>query len=387
MKNNLFIIIMCAFYSGCVFNKSSQNSNLLLPLLKNDLHYSFESEPNIKTITVEEKYSNVLTYEDSIDKKDNVGELSLKKFVNNPIRLKKEATYSIYIGEFLVTRIRTEDIDKVLNSEKKKSLKLREVLELLKDYEALKKIELFSQILSKDKKEKILKISEKKVKKLKKIKKDFKINSKNAFKQLANVLLKEKIITEESLGEINSQYDNKKSIFGLLQVGDVVSLQNFSEPFQNENNIRASFKSPWDNMWKPESGNEWSFWKKNSENEVAKTSYKWGKRRRIGNLDKNYMNKNITISEEFARTYCGGDQYYFQVSILDKDYKVIKTAGDGIKKMSGACVWEDNWKKEVINIKVPATAVYLVVEDGGVDSEWWAGYYGIQIRNFSYTEN
>ena len=164
-------------------------------------------------------------------------------------------------------------------------------------------------------------------------------------------------------------------------------MQDFSEPFQNENNIRASFKSPWDNMWKPESGNEWSFWKKNSENEVAKTSYKWGKRRRMGNLDKNYMNKNIIVSEEFARTYCGGDQYYFQVSILDKNYKVIKTAGDGIKKMSGVCVWEDTWKKEVINIKVPATAVYLVVEDGGVDSEWWAGYYGIQIRNFRIVAN
>jgi hypothetical protein len=89
----------------------------------------------------------------------------------------------------------------------------------------------------------------------------------------------------------------------------------------------------------------------------------------------------IEISEEFSKTYCG-DPYYLKVSLLDANMNVVQTYDTGTLQTGGACDYTTNWQKvSHVFTGYGPNVRYVKWEDGGKDSEFWAGNYGAQMRN------
>ncbi|WPB78366.1 hypothetical protein KYC5002_04240 [Archangium violaceum] len=91
----------------------------------------------------------------------------------------------------------------------------------------------------------------------------------------------------------------------------------------------------------------------------------------------------IEVSEEFRRTRCP-DSYYLKVQLLDANMNVVDTFDTGVVQQSGPCDDNGTWEK-VSHVftgygKNTAPVRYIRWEDGGMDSEWWEGHYGVAMR-------
>lgn len=122
------------------------------------------------------------------------------------------------------------------------------------------------------------------------------------------------------------------------------------------------------------------------------TSYRWGlKEQEIDLWERGYnkafldsVKPEISVSEEFSKTYCGNDYYRMRVMLLDSQRQLIKKFSTKVKRIPGACDWTSNWKTEAYTFtEYPNDLRYIVFEDAGISREYWRGYYGTKMRNAS----
>ena len=121
------------------------------------------------------------------------------------------------------------------------------------------------------------------------------------------------------------------------------------------------------------------------------TSYQWNGRTQLVDLYARGFTATdmaaappIEVSEEFRRTWCP-DSYRLNVMLLDTNMNVVAAFDTGMVTQSGPCDYNAAWEK-VSHVftgygKGTSPVRYIRWEDGGVDSEWWAGNYGVAMRN------
>lgn len=96
---------------------------------------------------------------------------------------------------------------------------------------------------------------------------------------------------------------------------------------------------------------------------------------------------NIIVSEVFTRTYCGGDRYFMNATLLDENHKLIKAYSTGDRYLEGGCDWITDWKEARFNIPYVDGVRYVRFEDGGQDSENWEGFFGPRMTDASVRLN
>lgn len=116
------------------------------------------------------------------------------------------------------------------------------------------------------------------------------------------------------------------------------------------------------------------------------TSYDWGRRTQLIDLHARGLSAAdmasappIEISERFIKQYCP-DFYYLKVQLLDAGMNVVSTFDTGTVQQTGACAW-DGASQTVSHVFTGygSNVRYVRWEDGGKDSEWWAGNYGVAM--------
>ena len=89
----------------------------------------------------------------------------------------------------------------------------------------------------------------------------------------------------------------------------------------------------------------------------------------------------IFVLEQFNKTYCGGDSYHMKVEVYNTERELIGEWKTGVKKVEGSCSWGPSpWVTEKATVAYSGVPRYIRFFDGGVDREYWAGYYGPRIR-------
>lgn len=118
------------------------------------------------------------------------------------------------------------------------------------------------------------------------------------------------------------------------------------------------------------------------------TSYSWDSRTQVIDLWAHGFDQlslssapPIEVSEQFSKTYCA-DSYYLKVQLLDGNMNVVSTYDTGTLSTGGACDWSTNWQtKSTVFSGYGSNVRYIRWEDGGKDSEYWAGSYGARMNN------
>lgn len=119
------------------------------------------------------------------------------------------------------------------------------------------------------------------------------------------------------------------------------------------------------------------------------TSWDWDRRTQLIDLWGQGISQSamstapaIYVSERFSRTYCGGDSYYLKATLLDTNMNVVDAYDSGILQASGPCEWSTSWQTVSHTFTGYGPSVrYVKWEDGGKDSEFWAGNYGAQMTD------
>ena len=116
------------------------------------------------------------------------------------------------------------------------------------------------------------------------------------------------------------------------------------------------------------------------------TSYDWNRRTQVIDLYEHGHDTNtianssgIYVSERFQRVYCP-DFYYLKVELLDASMNVLDTFDTGTVQQTGPCDYQAAW--ETVShtfVGYSSNVRYVRWEDGGKDSECWAGHYGPQL--------
>ncbi|MEM9491278.1 MAG: hypothetical protein AAGC55_19170, partial [Myxococcota bacterium] len=117
-----------------------------------------------------------------------------------------------------------------------------------------------------------------------------------------------------------------------------------------------------------------------------RTSHNWARRTQLVDLHAKGFDAAamasappILISERFRKTYCP-DSYYLKVELLDGNMNVVDTFDTGTVQQTGGCAWNGDWEtvSHVFTAYGPNVR-YVRWEDGGDDSENWAGHYGPKL--------
>lgn len=118
------------------------------------------------------------------------------------------------------------------------------------------------------------------------------------------------------------------------------------------------------------------------------TSYGWFRRTQTvdlvakgysaGELD---LAPTVYVSELFGRRYCP-DNFYLKVELLRQDMSVLAAWDSGVQTHVGPCDWSEQWQRlsHVFQNYGPGLR-YIRWEDGGKDTEWWAGNYGAVLES------
>jgi hypothetical protein len=85
----------------------------------------------------------------------------------------------------------------------------------------------------------------------------------------------------------------------------------------------------------------------------------------------------IFVSEQFKRLYCP-DTYFLKVELLDTHMNVLAAHDTGTITQTGPCDYNAAWEKVSHRFTgYGSSARYVRWTDGGKDSEWWSGHYGV----------
>ncbi|NVJ22028.1 phosphodiester glycosidase family protein [Myxococcus sp. AM011] len=124
---------------------------------------------------------------------------------------------------------------------------------------------------------------------------------------------------------------------------------------------------------------------------VFRTSYLWDSREQVVDLyTKGFTAETmataplITLREEFRHVYCP-DTYGIRVELLDADWNVVTFWDSGVRTTTGPCVpglGEANVVSHTFRDYGPSVR-YVRWSDGGKDSEFWGGHYGVAMDNAS----
>ncbi|TNE90748.1 MAG: hypothetical protein EP330_07415 [Deltaproteobacteria bacterium] len=121
-----------------------------------------------------------------------------------------------------------------------------------------------------------------------------------------------------------------------------------------------------------------------------RTSYQFSSRsQRVDLLEAGYTVEELDAeplvhaAEWFAERCETGDRYWFRVTLLDAEGSVIdqQTLGGRTTASTSLCSYaDDEWFELTMSFSDYGPGLRAVLfEDGGQDSEWWAGYFGIQM--------
>jgi hypothetical protein len=119
------------------------------------------------------------------------------------------------------------------------------------------------------------------------------------------------------------------------------------------------------------------------------TSYGWDRRTQTVDLFAQGFSASslaslppIHVSEQFRRTWCA-DHYSLKVELLDANQQVLTTFDTGdVQQASGACDYNGTWDTVSKTFTgYPAGVRYVRFTDGGKDSEFWAGSFGVALDN------
>jgi len=166
-------------------------------------------------------------------------------------------------------------------------------------------------------------------------------------------------------------------LFSYASNGSQYGINLLTNPNGSDGNTGWTFIENGGNGWKATNG------------EGFRTSWDWAKRFQEVDLEeKGYspelMDKQppIVISEMFLRRWCN-DRYYLKVELLNEDKDVVKLWSTGIREHDGAgCDYRGHYDKiEFILTQYGEGVRYIRWEDGGVDTEYWAGHYGPTLKN------
>ncbi len=122
------------------------------------------------------------------------------------------------------------------------------------------------------------------------------------------------------------------------------------------------------------------------------TTRGWNIKRQVVNLEKIGISTSlldeemppIHASEEFSKTWCGGDRYFLKVELWDANKKELVRKETRYKTLAGDCDWVDEWLKEqFIFTDYPKGVRYIEFMHGGKSKENLDGYYGTRMRNAS----
>jgi F-box associated region/PLD-like domain len=120
------------------------------------------------------------------------------------------------------------------------------------------------------------------------------------------------------------------------------------------------------------------------------TSYGWGRRQQVVDL----LALGLTASELdsgklpiIARSTYGEracpDKFYLKVELLDQNHRVLSARDSGVRTHDGECDWTYSGYAQTVHhrfVDYPAGVRYIRWEDGGVDSEYWAGHFGATLQ-------
>ncbi len=90
----------------------------------------------------------------------------------------------------------------------------------------------------------------------------------------------------------------------------------------------------------------------------------------------------ILASSSYGKVACS-DQYYLKVQLLDQNHNVLDAFDSGIRTHAGPCDYTYAVHREVLMHrfnKYPAGVRYIRWEEGGRDSESWAGHFGTYME-------
>lgn len=126
-----------------------------------------------------------------------------------------------------------------------------------------------------------------------------------------------------------------------------------------------------------------------SESGGFQTSYGWAQKRQTIDLldrgfDTAYLDSSppLVVTEDFFKIY-GPDQYYLKVVLLDAALNVLDTFDSGRRTHQRS---ERKWRSESERVThvfegYPSGVRFIVWEDGGRDTEYWAGHYGATLQH------
>lgn len=121
---------------------------------------------------------------------------------------------------------------------------------------------------------------------------------------------------------------------------------------------------------------------------IFRTSYSWNRRSQVVDLtalgyDPEFLDSapEIFISEQSRKWYCP-DFYEVKVELLDSNMNVIDVFETGVLQHAGSCNWGGDFETVSFTFADYGPGVrYVRWQDGGKDSEYWAGRYGAVLDN------
>ena len=123
-----------------------------------------------------------------------------------------------------------------------------------------------------------------------------------------------------------------------------------------------------------------------ASNQRFRTSYNWNLRTQLIDLDGLGFDAatldsqpTIHVYERFRKWYCP-DYYLVEVELLDADMEIVESFATGVLQNQGSCDWTGSWETVQYRFENYGPGVrYIRWKDGGMDSEHWAGHYGVLL--------